>query len=608
MAKSFMDAINQATSKPTVEIQIQEEPTVESTAEVFVAENLDFIGDASDIQDDPEAFAAAMAAQGIDEGLGSMVVKAGATVVRNAQKAAGKAAEGLKVGQPQKFDNFSTSFGKMAKNPAKNPTADIYDKAAHAGSSVGAAAGSVYAAGKSVVNKVDSAITGAADTVKNVAKSAVDSVKNVTAPAVSAAKSAAAPAASVAKSATTKLSDKIVAGATAHPKTAALGAAALGGTALAPAIKMATTHPTVTASSSEPAKPSEAPTTVSTASAPAPVATAAAQKTKPAAPKTVSTAKPANVTRSITKPMSRDDIYKNAYSKASKEVGNDPDGIRTTQRADYYAQQMSRSAPKVTVAAKAAPVKTAAGPAKATTSVSTASAPAPKSVFDTGTKPVMTTGSENKTGTFIPPAAPKKTVFDTGTKPVLTTGSENKAGTFTPSAKPAAPKPEAPKPATNNADVPTGKVGTNDNDVIFNKKTLDKQKPKSLATSESLIASVMDLLSDDKHPNPFQKVQLQELSKKTLKSYVKKATTAADRAGARGEKEEDKSMSTDGNKYPEKQKRHMDNASKEYTLQNKRETGVVNAKAKLLKKEYTKENFSDAELKHIKSIIDGDQS
>ncbi len=64
-----------------------------------------------------------------------------------------------------------------------------------------------------------------------------------------------------------------------------------------------------------------------------------------------------------------------------------------------------------------------------------------------------------------------------------------------------------------------------------------------------------------------------ELSVKTLKSYMKKSKTSGERAWARADKEEDKSMATDGTKYPEKQKRHMDNASREIDTWNKREKG-----------------------------------
>lgn len=75
--------------------------------------------------------------------------------------------------------------------------------------------------------------------------------------------------------------------------------------------------------------------------------------------------------------------------------------------------------------------------------------------------------------------------------------------------------------------------------------------------------------------------EIQELSKKTLKSYTKKATTSADRAWAKADKEEDKSMATDGEKYPEKQARHQDNANKAIGTWRKRDSGLATAKKKL---------------------------
>jgi hypothetical protein len=74
---------------------------------------------------------------------------------------------------------------------------------------------------------------------------------------------------------------------------------------------------------------------------------------------------------------------------------------------------------------------------------------------------------------------------------------------------------------------------------------------------------------------------LDELSRKTLKSYTKKATTSAQRAWDKGDKEEDKSMSTDGNKYPEKQARHQAAAQVQHKKWAKRDKGLGMAKKKL---------------------------
>jgi hypothetical protein len=97
--------------------------------------------------------------------------------------------------------------------------------------------------------------------------------------------------------------------------------------------------------------------------------------------------------------------------------------------------------------------------------------------------------------------------------------------------------------------------------------------------------------------------QIDELSKKTLKSYVKKATTSSERAWKNADKEEDKSMSTDGNKYPEKQKRHMDNASKHIDTYNKREAGLKTAKKKLSEAEQLDELSKNTLKSYVKKAI-----
>jgi hypothetical protein len=79
--------------------------------------------------------------------------------------------------------------------------------------------------------------------------------------------------------------------------------------------------------------------------------------------------------------------------------------------------------------------------------------------------------------------------------------------------------------------------------------------------------------------------QIDEISKKVLKSYVKKATTSSERSWNKADKEEDKAMSTDGEKYPEKQKRHQDAASQHINTWNKREAGLKVAKQKLTKED-----------------------
>lgn len=79
---------------------------------------------------------------------------------------------------------------------------------------------------------------------------------------------------------------------------------------------------------------------------------------------------------------------------------------------------------------------------------------------------------------------------------------------------------------------------------------------------------------------------IEELSTKTLKSYVKKATTSANRAWAKSDSEEDKAMSTDGTKYPEKQQRHIDNAKAADKIWRKRDKGHTMASKQLNKDKY----------------------
>lgn len=83
--------------------------------------------------------------------------------------------------------------------------------------------------------------------------------------------------------------------------------------------------------------------------------------------------------------------------------------------------------------------------------------------------------------------------------------------------------------------------------------------------------------------------RLDELSPKTLKSYVKKAGGTGRQSGwayaERGGKEEDKAMSTDGYKYPEKQARHQKIANQHYRKSNNRDKGVERAQTQLFSKD-----------------------
>lgn len=93
--------------------------------------------------------------------------------------------------------------------------------------------------------------------------------------------------------------------------------------------------------------------------------------------------------------------------------------------------------------------------------------------------------------------------------------------------------------------------------------------------------------------------QLDELSRKTLRSYKKKATTSADRAWAKADKEEDKAMSTDGEKYPAKQERHHAAAKKAIDVWRKRDSGLKKADKKLAKEEVS---FTESELAYFEQV------
>lgn len=110
---------------------------------------------------------------------------------------------------------------------------------------------------------------------------------------------------------------------------------------------------------------------------------------------------------------------------------------------------------------------------------------------------------------------------------------------------------------------------------------------------------------------------LLELSKKTLGSYIKKASRSADHHDKKGSAEEDKAMSTDGNKYPAKQQKHLDKAGEHFRKHLKRSVGVNTAKTKMKEevepitelsnttyKSYSKKSSRDAD-KHINRFLKG---
>jgi hypothetical protein len=90
--------------------------------------------------------------------------------------------------------------------------------------------------------------------------------------------------------------------------------------------------------------------------------------------------------------------------------------------------------------------------------------------------------------------------------------------------------------------------------------------------------------------------QVDELSDKTLQSYTRKATTASNRASNRADKEEDKAMSTDGEKYPDKQARHNAAANQAITTMVKRDTGLKMAGKRLAKEDIELEQVDETVL------------
>lgn len=78
-----------------------------------------------------------------------------------------------------------------------------------------------------------------------------------------------------------------------------------------------------------------------------------------------------------------------------------------------------------------------------------------------------------------------------------------------------------------------------------------------------------------------EEVEINEISKKILKSYQKKATTSANRAHEKSEKESDAAMSTDGNKNPAKQAKHHANAAAAEKVLDKRKAGLKRAEKKV---------------------------
>jgi hypothetical protein len=165
------------------------------------------------------------------------------------------------------------------------------------------------------------------------------------------------------------------------------------------------------------------------------------------------------------------------------------------------------------------------------------------------------------------------------------------------------PKPKGEKEFVAKHKVKEGptdkKVGTNDPKLFkgSNVKTYDRSPRHGYNSGEDEKANDGTTGVNDQRSPPGPSTlypsgtfkeeaeRLDELSPKTLRSYSKKAGGYGRRSSwglaQKGEKEEDKSMSTDGNKYPEKQERHQKAASKLYHKSNNRDKGLERAKQRL---------------------------
>ena len=104
-----------------------------------------------------------------------------------------------------------------------------------------------------------------------------------------------------------------------------------------------------------------------------------------------------------------------------------------------------------------------------------------------------------------------------------------------------------------------------------------EKRSKGINTAQQLLARKKTHIEETE----MNENELLELRNKTLNSYIKKAKTSFSRASVRADKEEDKAMSTNGEKYPEKQARHEKNWKKEWKLMHKRSQGIDTAYDKL---------------------------
>jgi hypothetical protein len=75
--------------------------------------------------------------------------------------------------------------------------------------------------------------------------------------------------------------------------------------------------------------------------------------------------------------------------------------------------------------------------------------------------------------------------------------------------------------------------------------------------------------------------QVDELKDTTVKSYLKKAKKSAESELRKHDEREDKAMSTDGEKHPERQQKHLEKAKEHFKKYLKRQKGISTASKKM---------------------------
>ncbi len=145
-------------------------------------------------------------------------------------------------------------------------------------------------------------------------------------------------------------------------------------------------------------------------------------------------------------------------------------------------------------------------------------------------------------------------------------------------------KPSADEPS---ASSPKPVVSTNP-DIIAAKARKAKRDAEMMAAAKAELDKAM--ADNEKNTNPSAKTgvaaatalpQVDELEKSTLKSYLKKANKSAESELRKSDEREDKAMSTDGEKYPKRQEKHVEKAKEHFKKYLKRQKGISTASKKM---------------------------